>query len=113
MCKGTNIIFFIHLNKIPKGKKNVYCKLVASIRLLKEEKNRIRVTLGGDRLEYEGNKSTVPATLTTMKIHLNSIISTKESKYMTVDIKDFYYRMPMEIFQYGHLLFEQSFNNIT
>ena len=39
-----------------KEKKSAYCKLIASIRPLKEEKNRIRVIIGGDTLEYEGKK---------------------------------------------------------
>ena len=41
-----------------------------------------------------------------MKIHLNSVISTKEVKYMIVDNKDFYYGTPMENFEYGHHLLE-------
>jgi len=35
--------------------------------------------------------STVPATLTTVKIHLNSVISIPGAEYLTLDIKDFYY----------------------
>ena len=89
MKTGTNTIKFIHPKHIPKGKKVTCCKLVASIRPLKAEKNRVRVTIGGDRLEYEGNKSTTPATLTTVKIHLNSTMSAKEARHTTADIKDF------------------------
>ena len=91
---------------MPTGKKSAYCKLVASHRPLKEEKNRIRVIIGGDRLEYEGNKSTVPATLTTVKIHLNSVVSANEARYMTADIKDFYYGTPIDNYEYGHLPLE-------
>ena len=106
MKKGTNTIFFIHPSKIPKGKKSAYCKLVSSIRPLKSEVNRVRVTIGGDHLDYEGFTSTVPAILTTVKIHLNSVISTPNAKYMTIDIKDFYYGMPMDDYKYGFLLLE-------
>ena len=41
MKKGTNTMFFIHPSKIPKDKKSTYCKLVASIRPLKTEVNRV------------------------------------------------------------------------
>lgn len=58
---------------------------------MKTEVNRDRVTIGRDKLEYEGYKSTVPATLSTVKVHLNSIISTLLARYMTMDIKYFFY----------------------
>ena len=103
MQKGTNTIFFIHPSKIPKDKKSAYCKLVASIQPLKTEVNRVRVTIGGDYLDYDGFKSAIPATLSTVKIHLNSVISTPKAKYMTMDIKDFYYRTPMDKYKYGFL----------
>ena len=67
--------------------KSSYCKLVASIRPLKSEKNRVRVTIGGDRLEHEVNIPTTPVTLTAVKTHLNRTMSTKEARHMTADIK--------------------------
>jgi len=106
MKKGTNTIFFIHPSKILKGKKSAYCKLVSSIRPLKSEVNRVRVTIGGDHLDYEGFTSTVPATLTTVKIYLNSVISIPNAKYIIIDIKDFYYGTPMDDYEYEFLLLE-------
>ena len=103
MTTGMNAIKFIHPKLIPQGKKSTYCKLVASIRPLKAEKNRVRVTIGGDRLEYEGNMSTTPATLTTVKTHLNSTMPTKEGKHMTEEIKYFYYGTSMQENEHGHL----------
>ena len=41
-----------------------------------------------------------------VQIHLNSTISTKDARYMTVDIKDFYYETPMQDYEYGHLPLE-------
>ena len=69
----------------------------------KTEVNRVRVTIGGDCLDYDGFKSTIPATLSTVKIHLNSIISIPKAKYITMDIKDFYYGTPMNEYEYGFL----------
>ena len=96
MKKGTNTIKFIHPRHVPKGKKVAHCKIVASIRSLKAEKNRVRFTIGGDRLEYDGNMSTTPATLTTVKMNLNGTISTKEARHMTAGINDFYRGTPMQ-----------------
>ena len=106
MYRGINTIFFINPSEMSKGKKSAYYKLVVSIRPLKEEKNRISVTIDRDRLEYEGNKLIVPATLTTIKIYLNSVVSTNEAGYIIADIKDFYYRTPIENCEYGYLPLE-------
>ncbi len=46
--------------------------------------------MGGDRVHYPGNAGTPTADLLTIKILINSIISTAGAKFMTVDIKDFY-----------------------
>ena len=50
--------------------------------------------------------STVPVTLSTIEIHLNSVESTPKAKRTTLDIKDFYYRTPLTDFKYGHLPLE-------
>ena len=59
MKTGTNAIKFIHPKYIPQGKKNTYCKLVAPISQLKAARNRVRIAIGGDRLECEGNTSSI------------------------------------------------------
>ena len=57
---------------------------------LKSETHRVRVTVGDYGTEH--NKETVSslATLTTMKFHLNSTISTADARHATLDIKDFH-----------------------
>ena len=58
------------------------------------------MTAGGNKLEYTGVTSTDVASLTTTKIHLNSVVSNPTTKYMTADIKYFYYGPPLERFEY-------------
>ena len=48
------------------------------------------MTAGGNLLEYNGKTSTETASLETIKIHLNSTISTKNAKYVAADIGKFY-----------------------
>ena len=48
------------------------------------------MTAGGNLLEYNGKISTETASLETIKIHLNSTISTKNAKYTAADIGNFY-----------------------
>jgi hypothetical protein len=50
---------------------------------------------GGDRVNYLGDAGTPTADLLTVKILLNSIISTPKAKFMTMDIKDFYLNTTM------------------
>jgi hypothetical protein len=100
MPTGTNTIFFIPKDKVPRDRKISYVNPVASIRPHKEEMYRVRLTAGGDRLEYPGVTSTETVSLITTKIHLNSVISTPGAKYLTADIKDYYYGTPLSRYEY-------------
>ena len=48
------------------------------------------MTIGGNILDYEGNNKAPIADLTTMKLLLNSMLSTIGSKFMTIDVNNFY-----------------------
>ena len=54
----------------------------------KEEIYRTRLTAGGNLLENFTNVSTPTIDLTTIKVFVNSVISTLSTKYLVVDIKD-------------------------
>jgi hypothetical protein len=66
------------------------------IYLNKEEKEIMRLAVGGDQIEYPGDKSTRTAGLTTAKILINSVISTKGAQFMVIDIKNFYLNTPLD-----------------
>jgi hypothetical protein len=66
----------------------------------KEEKERTRLTVGGDQIEYPGKKSTLTAGLTTAKILINSVISTLGANFLVIDIKNFYLNTPLGRFEY-------------
>ena len=90
MKTGTNTIQFRPKSAITKHKKVTYGRIVSSLRPHKEEQHRTRLTVGGNLLDYEGDASTPTSDLITTKLHLNSVISTKNAKYATTDIKNFY-----------------------
>jgi hypothetical protein len=73
---------------------------VVDVRPNKEEVHRVRVTVGGNLIKYDGYVSTRSANLTTSKCLWNSIISTTGAKYMCLDVKIFYLGTPMEHFEY-------------
>jgi hypothetical protein len=62
----------------------------------REEKERTRPTVGGDQIEYPGDKSTRTAGLTAAKILINSVISTPNAKLLVIDINNFYLNTPSE-----------------
>ena len=48
-------------------------------------------TVGGDKLDFCGDASSVAASLATIKILLDSVVSTKDAVFTTVGIKYFFY----------------------
>jgi hypothetical protein len=97
---NTNTIRFIRRSDIPKGRKVTYGSFVVDIKDHKEEKECTRLTVGGDQIEYPGDKSTQTAGLTTAKILINSVISTPGAKLLVIDIIFFYLNTPLGRFQY-------------
>jgi hypothetical protein len=97
---NTNTIRFIRRSNIPKGRKVTYGSFVVEIKDHKEEKERTRLTVGGDQIEYPGDKSTRTAGLTTPKIIINSVISTLRAKFLVIDINNFYLNTPLGRFEY-------------
>jgi hypothetical protein len=55
--------------------------------------------MGGNLINYPDNCGTLTADLLTVKLMFNSIISTPNAKFMTIDIKDFYLMTPMDCFE--------------
>ena len=97
---GTDTMWFISPHDIPPGQKPTYLRIVAAYRPEKDNPRRVRFTVGGDRITYEGDTKTKGADLTTVKLLLNSVISTPNAKFATADIKDFYLNTPMSCLLY-------------
>ena len=63
---------------------------MCNIRPQKKETYRIRITIGRNLLDYDSNIKTPIADLITLKLLLNSVLSTPEAKFMTINTKNFY-----------------------
>jgi hypothetical protein len=100
---GTNNAFFVDLTSIPKDRKITYGKLVCDFKPNKTEKHRVRLTVGGDRLDYSGDTETSAADITTFKILINSTLSTEDAKMMMMDIKNYYLGTPLPTYEYMRL----------
>jgi hypothetical protein len=78
--------FFVELTNIPKHRQITYGKIVCDYKPHKKEKERGRLTVGGDRLDYSGDVVTSTADIT-FKILINSTLSTSYAAMMMMDIK--------------------------
>ncbi len=99
---GTNTIFFIPKEQVPKDRlKDVtYGSFSCDMKPNKKETHRTRLTAGGDRINYPEDVGTPTADMTLVKTFLNSVISTKKAKCVMADIKDFYLNTPMKRYEY-------------
>ena len=80
-----------------------YGLIVVKYRPKKSAPNRVRLTVGGNRINYPINCGTPTADMLTVKLLLNSVISTKGAKVMSIDIKNFYLNTPMARYKYMRL----------
>jgi hypothetical protein len=85
---GTNTCLFIKLTNVPKDRQITYGKTVCDYKYHKKKKERVRLTVGGDRLDYSGDVVTSMADIKTFKILINSTLSTKDAAMMMMDIKN-------------------------
>jgi hypothetical protein len=95
---GTNTCFFTTLENISEDRKITYGKIVYDYKPHKQEKERVRLTIGGDRLDYSGDVATSTADITTFKIIINSTLSTKDAAMMMMDIRNYYLGTPAATF---------------
>jgi hypothetical protein len=100
MPTGTNTLFFIHKKDIPRNKKPTYVRVVCADRPEKTNPKRVRWTAGGDRIEYTGNVTTQTADIQTAKCLFNSVVSTPDGRFMTLDLKDFYLYSDLPEYEY-------------
>jgi hypothetical protein len=97
---GTHTCFLIELKNIPNDRNITYGKIVCDDKSHKKEKERVRLTVGGDRLDYSGDVATSTADITTFKILINSTLSTEYATMMMMDIKNYYLGTPLPMFEY-------------
>jgi hypothetical protein len=101
---GTDTCCFIGVKNIPNDRKITYGKIVCDYKPHKKEKERVRLTVGGDILDYSGDVATSTADITTFKIIINSTLSTKDAVIMMMDIKNYYLGTPLPRFENMNML---------
>jgi hypothetical protein len=88
--KGTDTFFFIHKHQVPADRFRdvAYDRVVCTVRPEKADPNRTRITAApSNSFKSHCDVGTPTADLVTVKLLLNSIISTPGAKCMCIDIK--------------------------
>jgi hypothetical protein len=95
MPSGSETMRYIFHHQLPPGRHATYARFVATERPHKAETKRVQLTVGGNLVHYPDKVSTPAADLSTVKLLLNSVISTPGARFATFDLKDFYLGTPM------------------
>ncbi len=86
---------FVPPSSKPSTVKATYYSPQVKVKMVNGQKQyRVRGTVGGDRVEYDGYRSSFTASLSTVKLLLNAVVS-EDADFMTADIKDYYLGSPM------------------
>jgi hypothetical protein len=110
---GNDTCFLIKLTNIPTDRKIRYGKIVCEYNPHKKEKERVRLTVGCDRLDYSGDVATSTANITTLKILINSTLPTKDAILMMMDINNYYIKTILPRFKYMKMPLSRFPENIV
>jgi hypothetical protein len=76
-----------------------YGHILCTYRSKKKDPYRTCITMRGNLINYPDDCGTPIADLLTVKLMFNSLVSTPNAKFMTIDIKDFYLMTPMDCYE--------------
>ena len=95
---GTDTFKPIRYQDIPLNRRNdiTYTRVVCEVRPQKADPNRTRITIGGNRICYPGDTGTKTGSIETVKLLLNSTISTPGARFACFDISNFYLGTPLD-----------------
>jgi len=103
VTKGTNTIFYLlhaDICKIPMGRTVTYARIVIDHRPQKEDPNHVRITVGGNLIDYPFELTTCTADMVSSKILWNSVISTKDARFAGTNNKNMYLETPLDRYEY-------------
>jgi hypothetical protein len=100
LVEGTDTFFFIRHTDKPPDRKVSYNTFVCDYKEHKAERHRVRTTFGNTASDYDGPVSSPTADITTVKIHLNSVLSTPGAKFCVLDVKNFFLNTPLTRYEY-------------
>ena len=95
---GTDAFRVIKYEDIPKERRSDIChtSVVCEVRPDKDDPNRTRITVAGNRICYPGDVSTPTGSIELVKLTIHSVLSRKGAQLACFDIKNFYLDTSME-----------------
>jgi hypothetical protein len=99
---AANTLFFLSHDKIwriPKDCTITYMCIVINHWPLKDDPNRICITIGGNLIDYPYELKTQTADMVSPKIMWKSIISTPNAKFGGATIKNMYLQTPLNRYE--------------
>ena len=106
MPSKTSTVFLILKDKVTASRILTYGVILAEIQPQKAETYCTRLTVGGNLINFPGDVTTPTAYIITVKLIFNSLFSTKNDKFMFVDIVNYYLNNPMNRYDYMKLPLE-------
>jgi hypothetical protein len=91
--KDTNTLFPIPYDKIPSNRHReiIYSKVVCKVRPEKgDDANRTCIPIGRNNTEYPGDVGTPTGSIELVKLLVNSVLSQRNARLATMDLKNFY-----------------------
>ena len=92
---STQTTIFMEMRDTPKGEKAVYTRLVVDLRPNKAVHERLRMCMGGDKIENVMDKTMRTADLTTCKLYMNGVVSMPGARFAGGYVKYFYLNTPL------------------
>ena len=104
---GTDTFRPIAYMDIPSDRRQdvTYSRVVCEVRPTKNDPNRTRITIGGNRICYPGDTGTRTGSLELVKLQLNNVLSTPHARFATFDISNFYLGTPLDRPEYVRIKF--------
>jgi hypothetical protein len=100
---GTNTISYLSpdkIRRIPKDRTVTYARIVINYQPQKDDPNCVRITVGGNLIDYPYKLTTQTANMISSKIMWNSVISMPNAKFGSADINNMYLETPLDQYEY-------------
>ena len=100
--EGTNTFKIIKFSDIPQDRRHEICQymVVCEVKPHKEDPNRTRITVTGSQICYPGDVCTPTKSLDLVKLIINSVLSRRNARFVSFDLKNFYLQTPMDQSEY-------------
>ena len=105
--EGTNTFRLIKFSDISQDRRHeiFHSMVVCEVKPQKEDPNRTRITVAGSQVCYTGDVGTSAGSLDLVKLIINSVLSRRNVRFFSFDLKNFYLQTPMDRSEYVRIKF--------